>query len=73
MSSRVIFWGEGEGGRCLGLTALFPSRADYLEILGASINLLEPIGTLLTCLGIGIGSIIDKRRVDGVKTGTVSN
>ena len=36
--------------------------------------LLEPKGTLLACVGIGVGSIIDKRRVENVvKVGTVSN
>jgi hypothetical protein len=33
----------GKGGRCVGLTTLPPSRADYLEILGAS-NSWKPKG-----------------------------
>ena len=38
-----------------------------------NLNLLEPKGPLLACVGFGIGNIIDKRRVDNVvKIGTVS-
>jgi hypothetical protein len=31
MTNRNIFWGKG--GRCLGVTTLVPTRADFLEIL----------------------------------------
>jgi len=38
------------------------------------LNLLEPKETLLACVGIGVGSIIDKQRVENVvEVGTVSN
>jgi hypothetical protein len=36
---------SGEGGRCVGLTTLPPSRADCL-------NLLEPLGPVQACNGI---------------------
>jgi len=35
MSARVISWGGGKGGQCVGLTT-FPLCADCLEILAAS-------------------------------------
>ena len=35
-SIRDLTWGKG--GRCVGLIALPPSHADYLEILGASVS-----------------------------------
>jgi len=50
----------------------FVSFTCRLSRNSGSLNLLEPKGTLLSCVGIGIGSIIDKRRVDNVKIGTVS-
>jgi hypothetical protein len=34
MSTRNACWGKGD--RCVGLTILTPSCADYLEVLGAS-------------------------------------
>jgi hypothetical protein len=38
-----------------------------------SLKLLEPKGPVLACVGIGIGSVIDRRRVDNVvKIGIVS-
>jgi len=38
---------EGKGGRCVGLTTLPPSCADYLEILEP-----QPPGTLRACPGL---------------------
>ena len=43
MSTRNIFWGD-KGGRCIGLTNLPPSCADYLEIWEP-----QPPGTLWAC------------------------
>jgi len=52
----------------------FVSFTCRLSRNSGTLNLLEPKGTLLACVGIGIGSIIDKRRVNNVvKVGTVSN
>jgi hypothetical protein len=39
------YWGKG--GRCLGLTTLSPSRADYLEIWKP-----QTPGTLWACPGL---------------------
>jgi hypothetical protein len=36
MSTWIIFWEGGKGGRCVGLTTLPPSYSNRLEILGAS-------------------------------------
>jgi len=45
MSIRIISWGKG--GRCVGLTTLPPSRADYLEIWEP-----QPRGTLRPLQGL---------------------
>jgi hypothetical protein len=42
MSNRNISWGKG--GRCVGLTTLPPSCADYIKIWGP-----QPLGTLRAC------------------------
>jgi hypothetical protein len=47
ISTMNIFWGGDEGGRCVGLTNLSPSRADCLEIWEP-----QPPGTLLACPGL---------------------
>jgi hypothetical protein len=48
VSTRNISWGEGgKGGRCVGLTTLPPSCADYLQIWEP-----EPPGTLRTSAGL---------------------
>ena len=41
-----------KGGRCVGLTTLPPSCADYLEIWG--LNLLEPSGPVQACNRIAL-------------------
>jgi hypothetical protein len=46
MSARNIFWGD-KGGRCVGLTTLPPSCADFLEIWEP-----QPPGTLRACPGV---------------------
>ena len=46
MSTRNISWGS-EGGGCVGLTILPPSRADCFEIWE-----LQPPGTLRVCPGL---------------------
>jgi len=45
MSTRNIFWGKG--GRCVGLTTLPLSCADFLEIWEP-----QPPGTLRACPGL---------------------
>jgi hypothetical protein len=45
MSTRNIFWGKG--GRCVGLTTLSPSCADWLKIWEP-----QPPGTLRACPGL---------------------
>jgi hypothetical protein len=44
MSTIVISWGGGKGGRCVGLTTLSPSCAECLEIWEP-----QPPGTLWSC------------------------
>jgi hypothetical protein len=51
MSTRSISWGKG--GRCVGLTILPPSCADYLNKSG-SFNLLQPSGPVKACNGIAL-------------------
>jgi len=46
MSTRNISWG-GKGGRCVGLTTLPPSCADFLEIWDP-----QPPGILRACPGL---------------------
>ena len=56
---------RGKGGRCLGLTTLSPSSADYLEIWEP-----QPPGTLRTCPGIPLplygGFTVKKKKRRGV-------
>jgi len=51
ISNRNISW-RGTGGRCVGLTTLPPSCADYLEIREP-----EPHGTLMACRRIALSFI----------------
>jgi hypothetical protein len=48
MSTRGISWGD-KGGQYIGLTALSPPCADFLEILGASKS-WSPIGLYRDCV-----------------------
>jgi hypothetical protein len=50
-----------KGGRCVGLTTLPPSCADFLE--SGSLNLLKPSGSVQACNGIANFTVLGVGRV----------
>jgi hypothetical protein len=60
MSTRNISWGKG--GRCVGMTTLPPSHADYLETSG-SLKLLEREGPVLACNEIALTFLLNTPKV----------
>jgi hypothetical protein len=53
INTRIISWGEGKGGRCVGLTTLQPSCGDYPEMWESQAR-----AALKACPGIALNLLI---------------